>query len=84
MRQCTPPQCTCLVDVRDANQRSCGDPIRANLDSAVSTQEGTDAHLIEVNLDTSDVRCADRDHAEEAICPPPEQRDALIQDKQIL
>jgi hypothetical protein len=39
---------------------------------------------VEVDDDAADVGGADRDHAEEAVLPAPEQRNALVQDEQVL
>lgn len=39
---------------------------------------------VEVDDDAADVGGTDRDHAEEAVFPASEQRNALIQDKQVL
>ena len=41
-------------------------------------------HLVEVDLDTADIRRTDRDHAEEAVLPPAKKSYPLVQHKQIL
>jgi hypothetical protein len=45
-------------------------------------QAGT--HLVEVDLDGTDVRGADGDHAEEAVSPTAEECYALVEHEQVL
>ncbi|KAL7285892.1 hypothetical protein ACG7TL_001003 [Trametes sanguinea] len=44
---------------------------------------GTATYLVKVDLDTADVGRAHGDHAEEAVSPTAEQRDAFVQDEQV-
>ena len=61
------------------------DPGNVDIKNGRGREQGVEAtHGVKVDLDASNVRSSDRDHAKEPVFPPPQEGNSFVQNEKVM